>query len=81
MKGTAAGAEKLQAEKAKKIYKKLRTTLEREHKGQVVAINIDSGEYVIGEDELEAARRARARFPGKVFYFFRVGEPALHKMR
>ena len=81
MKGTATGTDELQAEKAGRIYKKLRATLEREHKGQVVAINMDSGAYVIGEDELEAARLARVRFPGKVFYFFRVGERALHKLR
>jgi hypothetical protein len=30
---------------------------------------------------LEVARRAQAQFPGKLFYFFRVGERAVHKLR
>lgn len=81
MKDIATISDEAQAEKAKKIYKKLRAVLERKCKGQVVAVEVDSGAYVVGDDELEAARKARTRFPGKIFYFFRVGEPALHKLR
>jgi hypothetical protein len=75
------GSDEEQAQKAKRVYKKLRAALERQHKGQVIAIEVDSGAYVLGSDEREAAREARTRFPGKIFYFFRIGEPALHKLR
>lgn len=70
-----------QIEKAKRLYRRLEPRLLPKCRGQVVAIEIESGAYLVGEDELEVARRARAEFPGKIFYFFRVGEPALHKLR
>lgn len=70
-----------QAEKAKRLYRRLELRLLRDHQGEIIAIEIGSGAYLIGSDELEVARRARAQFPGKIFYFFRIGEPAVHKLR
>jgi hypothetical protein len=70
-----------QIEKAKRLYHRLEARLLPKHRGQVVAIEIESGAYFLGDDELEVARRAQAQFPGKLFYFFRVGERAVHKLR
>jgi hypothetical protein len=70
-----------QAAKAKRLYRRLEPCLLPEHRGQVVAIETESGAYVVGDDELELVRRARAQFPGKLFYFFRIGERAMHKLR
>jgi len=60
-------------------YQRLKAKLEPGHKGQIVAIEVKSGQYVIGKDELQVALKARAKFPGKKFSFFRVGYPAVHK--
>ena len=49
--------------------------------GWVVAIEVESGEYVLGDDELDAALKALERFPGKIFHFIRVGSPVMHKLR
>ncbi len=67
--------------KAVRLFHSIEPKLLRLHRGQVIAIEIESGAYVMGDDELEVARRARAQFPGKIFYFFRVGESAVHKLR
>ncbi len=67
-------------EKGRAVYKKLRSKI-RENKGKIVAIEIESGNYFIGEDELEAAQKARNKFPDKIFVFFRIGYPAVHKIR
>ncbi|MCI2430716.1 hypothetical protein LM602_03905 [Candidatus Acetothermia bacterium] len=70
-----------QAAKARRLYRRLESRLLPEHRGQVVAIEIESGAYVVGDDELEVARQAQAQFPDKLFYFFRIGERAVHKLR
>ena len=67
-------------EKGRAIYKKLRPKF-RENKGKIVAIETESGNYFIGEYELEAAQKARNKFPDKIFVFFRIGYPAIHKIR
>lgn len=66
--------------KGKAIYKKLQPEF-RKNKGKIVAIEVDSGNYFIGEDELDAAQKARSRFPDKIFVFFRIGYPVVHKFR
>lgn len=67
-------------EKGKSVYKKLQPKLKKD-KGKIVAIEIESGDYFIGDDELEAARKARNKFPDKIFVFFRIGYPVVHKFR
>ena len=68
-------------EKGKRIYKRLKPKLERDYKGKVIAIEIESGEYIIGEDELDAAIKAKNKFPDKIFDFIRIGYRAVHKLR
>ena len=69
------------AEKAKVIYEKIKDRLEAEHKGEVVAIDIESGDYFLGKTGLEAARRARARYPNRIPYIIRIGRPAYISFR
>jgi len=66
---------------AKKIYKKLKSQLTPKYKGKIIAIEVESGKYVLGEDELDTALKVKERFPGKVFNFFRIGYPVVHKFR
>jgi hypothetical protein len=67
--------------KASKLFHQVERRLLARHKGQVVAIEPDSGRYFLGKDVLEAARIAMAAFPEKVFDFFRIGYPTVHKLR
>ena len=68
-------------EKGRKIYKRLHTKLEKNYRGKIVAIEPNSGYYVVGKDELDAALKAQGKFPGKIFDFFRIGYPAMDKFR
>ena len=49
-------------ERGKSIYKLLKPELEKKFKGKVIAIEVDSGDYVIGDDELDAAVKAKKSF-------------------
>jgi len=68
-------------ERGKNVYKLLKPKLEKKFKGKVIAIEVDSGDYVIGNDELNAAVKAQKKFPHKIFAFIRIGYPAVHKFR
>ena len=68
-------------ERGKNVYKLLKPKLEKKFKGKVIAIEVDSSDYVIGNDELDAALKAQKTFPHKIFTFIRIGYPAVHKFR
>ena len=59
---------------AKTLYEtKLKEQLECEHFGEVIALEPESGEYVLGGTFLEVDRQCQERFGAKPVYFFRVG--------
>jgi len=67
--------------KGERQYRRLRSKLEPRYKGQILAIEVESGKYVLGKDELNVALKAVKKFPGRKFSFFRIGYPAVHKLR
>lgn len=69
------------AEKGEAIYKEIKDKLEPEYVGKVVAINVETGEYFLGKDTVEADHRARAKYPEDVFHLVRVGYPAVHSFK
>ena len=48
--------------------------------GKLVALDLDSGDFEIGTDELETIHRLRARRPAATAWMFRVGSPYLHRI-
>ena len=69
------------AHKGEEIYAaRLRDVLEKDCFGQVVIINIETGEYEIGPDSLAANNRALAKHPGAALYGIRVGFPLVESM-
>jgi hypothetical protein len=64
-----------------RLYQRLQKKIAPRYKGQIIAIEAESGQYVIGKDELQVALVAVKKFPGKKFTFFRVGYPAVHQLR
>jgi hypothetical protein len=65
----------------KEIYEReIRSLVEPEHYGEVVAIDIDSGGYEVAPDHLTAVQRARAKYPGGRLFALRVGFPALARI-
>ena len=64
------------ARRGEEIYAaRLRSVLEKEHHGEVVIIDVESGDYEIGQDSLAANKRALAKHPGAALYGIRVGFP------
>ena len=62
------------AEKARRVYdEKWRALLEADHAGEVVAVEPESGDYVLGRNLLEITSTHTAKFGDKQVYIFRVG--------
>lgn len=67
-------------DRAKQTYRdELAGELEPEHTGEIVAIELETGDYFVGEDEIDAADKARAAGHGGLLYFLRVGSPYAHR--
>lgn len=69
------------ATKGKAIYQRLQADLEKEYLGRFVAIEVESGDYFVGETLTEADAKAREKYPDRVFYVVRVGRPAVYAYR
>lgn len=68
-------------DRAKQTYtNKLAAKLEPEHNGEFVAIELETGDYFVGEDEVEAADKARAAGHDGSLWFLRVGSTFAHRL-
>jgi hypothetical protein len=69
------------ARRGDEIYeRRVRTQVEAEHRGEVVAIDVESGAYALGDGALAASRRLLARDPEAPIWLVRVGHRALHRI-
>ena len=59
--------------KGKELFHKLDPELREQHYGKFMAIDAASGDYFLGDTMIEADTKARAKYPGKVFYVGRIG--------
>ncbi len=69
------------ATKGKATYQRLQADLEKNYLGRFVAIEVESGDYFVGETLTEADAKAREKYPDRVFYVVRVGRPAVYAYR
>jgi hypothetical protein len=67
-------------EKGQRIYETIKDKLEPEHKGEIVAIEVETGDYFLGRRVIEATDKAREKYPDKVFYVARIGFPVVHRL-
>lgn len=69
------------ARRGTEIYDRdIRPHVEAGSKGKIVAIDIETGAYELGEDILTSSDRLLARFPDAQIWFERVGYPAVHRI-
>ncbi|MEK6259309.1 MAG: hypothetical protein AABP62_11895 [Planctomycetota bacterium] len=54
------------------VLAEIQRELMPDHALDVVAINLETGEYERGRDDLDAALKFRARWPGQMSYLVRV---------
>lgn len=68
-------------DRAKQTYTdELARKLEPEHTGEIVAIELGTNDYFIGDDEVDAADKARAAGHAGTLFFLRVGSPYAHRL-
>ena len=67
--------------KGEKIYAELKEKLEPTLNNKFVAIEVDSGDYFIGNDAVEATNKAREKYPSSVFFLVRIGHLAAFKTK
>jgi hypothetical protein len=58
--------------RAAEILAKLQEKLLPEHASEVIGINVDTGEYVLGFDSEQAWIKFRRRWPENLGYYIRV---------
>lgn len=69
------------ARRGKAIYEEVvRPQLTDADHDRIVAIDVETRDYAIDDSVLAASRRLRARRPGTLAWFVRVGSPAVYRM-
>ena len=61
------------ARKGQRVLDAIQGRFEEKDYGKFVAVDVDSGEYFLGETAIDATREARAKHPGKLFFLGRIG--------
>ncbi len=51
----------------------LKNTLEKEHNGEFLVIDVEAKQYVINPDKYEALEEAKKRFGEKLFLIIQIG--------
>ena len=68
-------------ERGKALYEQnIRAQVEAENIGRLLMIDVTTGNWVIGEDRIEMARRLRERNPEAVNFGMRIGYPTAEKI-
>ena len=68
-------------DQAKRTYQmELASRLEPKHNGAMVAIELGTNDYFLGNDEVDALEKARAAGHDGTFFFLRVGSPYAHRL-
>ena len=66
--------------RGKQIYnEKLRSHAERDHLGQFIVVDVFSGDFEIGVDDLDASLRMLDRRPDALLYGVRIGDEVAYR--
>lgn len=69
------------ARRGDEIYeKRVRSEVEAKHHGKVAAIDVETGDYAVGDTAREAANRLRAQRPDAEIWSVRIGHRALYRI-
>lgn len=69
------------AKRGDEIYERqVRVQVEEGNRGKIVAIDVETGAYALGESALAAAKRLRAQHTNAEIWFVRIGHRALHRI-
>ena len=66
---------------AQEVYERqIRAHVEDTHRGEFLALDVQTGDYEVGSDELRTMDRLKARHPEGLCYLLRVGAPTAVKL-
>lgn len=69
------------ARRGDEIYdRQVRAKVEAEHCGEVVAIDVETAAYALGETAVAASRKLLAEYPDAQIWLVRIGQRALHRI-
>jgi hypothetical protein len=69
------------ARRGHEIYEsQVRSEVEVDNHGRIVAIDIESGAFEVGDDSLTAAKQLLARCPDAQIFGIRIGHRAVHRL-
>lgn len=66
------------ARRGKEIYSKIREIVDPGNDGKILAIDTETGEYEIDDDQIAACDRLTARLPDPQIYCMRIGYRNIH---
>lgn len=68
----------LKIQEADSMFKKLDEKLSPKFRGKIIALDTETGDYFIGNSELEAYKNAVKKYPNKQFVYKRIGFHSTH---
>lgn len=69
------------ARRGREVYEReIRRAVEREHRGRFLVLDVESGDYEIADDDLDASERLLERRPDALLYGLRIGEGAAYRI-
>ena len=69
------------AARGEAIYERqIHPTIDAEHHGKFVIIDIETGTYEIDRDDLTATKRVLAKRPDAILYGLRIGYPTAYRL-
>jgi hypothetical protein len=69
------------SQRGKALYEsQIRSQVEADNYGKIVAIDIESGDFEVDEDTLVASDRLLERHPDAQTWFIRIGHSAVHRL-
>ena len=74
----APGLERSVRRPSHQVFEKLRGW-EPRHKGKIAVIDMESEEIFLGKDVVEATLTGWKKYPGRPFYFVRIGYPTVNR--
>ena len=66
--------------KGESLYRKLRPEIEAGNNGRFLVMDVDSGDYEIDDEDLQASMRLLARRPKASLYGVRIGHRAAYQL-
>lgn len=59
---------------------RIRATVEQQHDGRFLVVDIETGEYEIADAAVDAIRRMRARLSDPALFILRIGRAAAYRL-